>query len=124
MLISVLATIFLRLLIIFVILFFTSRRVGHRIHSGISIVIIPIFTNICIHVRLGVCVLLNTVPLVCGIDAGIKVCINSYMDNDTSTSANICTHIFVLILVLELMPVTLFIGNIDVGTNICIRISI
>ena len=49
----------------------------------------------------------NTVPLVCGIDASIKICMNSNTGNHTATSANICTHIFILILVLVLASVTL-----------------
>ena len=88
--------------------FHTSRRAGHRIHSGISI---NTNTNIhqhfysCASIRVGV--FLNTVALVCGIDASIKTCINSNMDNKTTSSANICTHIFMLILVLVLVSATL-----------------
>ena len=61
-----------------------------------------------------VCVLLfvflNTAPLVYGIDASIKICVNSNMDNNTTTttSANVCTHIFIL--------------SISVGNSICIRL--
>ena len=73
----------------------------------LALISIPIFANICIRVRLSACVLLKTVPLVCGIDASIKICMNSNMDNNTTTSANICTHIFILILVLVLVSVTL-----------------
>ena len=50
---------------------------------------------------------LNTVPLVCGIDASIKICISSNMDNNTTTSANICSHIFILVSVLVLRSVSL-----------------
>ena len=60
--------------------------------------------------RLSVCVFLNTVPLVCGIDASIKICANSDTDNNTNnttTSANICNHIFILIVFLVLVSVTL-----------------
>ena len=49
--------------------------------------------------RLRVCVLLNAVALVDGIDASSKICVNSNMDNNTTTSAYVCTHIFILILV-------------------------
>ena len=90
----------------------------------------PTFTNVCIRVRLKVCVFLSTVTLVYGIDASVKICVNSNMDNNTSTSANVCTHIFILILVSAVVSATLSVldqhifGNIDVGTSICIRISI
>ena len=60
---------------------------------------IPTFTNVCIRVRLSVCVFLNTVPLVYGIEASIKICVNSDMDNNTTTSANVCAQIFILILI-------------------------
>ena len=65
----------------------------------LALIQIPTFTNVCIRVRLNVCVLLNTAPLVYGIDASVKICVNSNMDNKTTTSANVCTHIFMLILV-------------------------
>ena len=103
-LVSVLAVTFLRLLIFVILLntINTSTRVGHRIQSGISINFdTDIFTNIC------VCAFLNTVPLVCGIDASVKILANSNMDNNTTTSANKCTHIFIKILVLVLVSLTL-----------------
>ena len=52
-----------------------------------ALVQIPTFTNVCIRARLNVCVFLNTVPLVHGIDASVKICVNSHMDNNTTTSA-------------------------------------
>ena len=73
----------------------------------LAFILIPIFTNIWIRVCLRVCVFSNTVPLVCGIDASSDICINSNMDNNTMINANICTHIFVLSLVLILSSVTL-----------------
>ena len=60
---------------------------------------IPTFTNVCIRALLNVCVCLNTVPLAYGIDASVKLCVNSNMDNNTTSSANVCTHILILILV-------------------------
>ena len=60
---------------------------------------IPTFTNVCIRLRLNVCVFLNTAHLVYGIGASVKICLNRNMDNNTTTSANVCTHIFILILV-------------------------
>ena len=45
---------------------------------------------------LNVCIFLNTVPLVYGIDASVQICVNSNMDNNTTTSANVCTQIFIL----------------------------
>ena len=65
----------------------------------LALIPIPTFTNVCIRVRLYVCVFLNTAPLVYGIDASVKICVNSSMDNNTTTSANVCAHIFILILV-------------------------
>ena len=73
----------------------------------VLLTLIPIVTNICIRVRLSVYVVLNTVPLVCGNHASIKTRNNSNMDNNTTTSANICTHILILILVLVLVSATL-----------------
>ena len=93
----------------------------------LALIQIPPFTNVCIRVHLIVCVFLNTAPLVYGIDAGIKICVNSNMDNNTTTSANVCTHVFILSISVGnsfcISLVHLF-GNIDVGTNICIHISI
>ena len=68
---------------------------------------IPTFTNVCIRVRLNVCVFLNTAPLVSGIDASVQICVNCNMANSTTTSANVCTHIFILTLVYALVLVTL-----------------
>ena len=65
----------------------------------LALIQIPTFTNVCIRVRLRVCVLLDTAPFVYGTDASIKICVNSNMDNNTTTSASVCTHIFMLILV-------------------------
>ena len=59
----------------------------------------PTLTNVCIRVRLNVCVCLNTAPLVSGIDASVEICGNSNMDNNNITSAKVCTYIFILILV-------------------------
>ena len=64
----------------------------------VAVISIPIFTNTCFRARLSVCLSLNTVPLVCGIDASIKFCDNNNMDNNVTTSANICTDIFILFL--------------------------
>ena len=51
-------------------------------------------------VSLNVCVFLNTAPPVYGTDASVKTCVKSSMDNNTiTTSANVCTHISMLILV-------------------------
>ena len=58
-------------------------------------------------VRLNVCVFLNTAPLVYGIDASVKICVKSNMDNNTTTRANVCTHIFILILVQAVVSETL-----------------
>ena len=74
----------------------------------LALIQVPTFTNVCIRVRLIVCVFLNTAPLVCCTDASIKICVNSNMDNNTTTSANVCTHIFTL--------------NFSVGNSICIRL--
>ena len=65
----------------------------------LALIQIPTFTNVCIRVRLSVCVLLHTAPLVYGIDASIQICVCSNMDNNTTISANVCTPIFILILV-------------------------
>ena len=72
---------------------------------------IPTFTNVCIRVHLNVCVFLNTAPLVYGIDARVKICVNSNMDNNTTTHVNVCTHIFIIILVWALVSVTLSVLN-------------
>ena len=60
---------------------------------------IPTFTHVCIRARRNVCVFLDRVPLAYGIDASVKICVNSNMDDNTTTSAHVCTHIFILILV-------------------------
>ena len=66
----------------------------------LALIQIPAFTKVCIRVRLNVCVFLNTVPPVYGTDASVKICVDSSMDNNNITiSANVCTHIFMLILV-------------------------
>ena len=65
----------------------------------LALVQIPTFTTVCIRARLKVCVFLNTAPRVYGIDATVKICVNSNMDNNTTTSASVCTQIFILILV-------------------------
>ena len=68
----------------------------------------PTFIIVCIRVRLIAGVFLNTAPLVYGVDASIKICVNSNMDNNTTTSANACTQIFIF--------------SISVGNSICIRL--
>ena len=73
----------------------------------LALIQISTFTNVCIRVCFNVCVFLNTAPLVYGIDASVKVCVDSNMDNNTTTSANVCTHIFILILVWAVLSVTL-----------------
>ena len=103
MLASVLAIIFL-LLLIFVILLVLVGGLVIVFTVVLALLLTPIFTKKCIHVRLRVCVL-NTVPLVRVIDASIKICMYSNMD--TTTSANMCTHILILSLVLVLVSVTL-----------------
>ena len=65
----------------------------------LALIQLPTCTNVCIHVRLNVSVFLNTAPLVYGIDASVKIYVNSNIDNNTTTSANVCTHTLVLILV-------------------------
>ena len=75
---------------------------------------ISTFTNVCIRVRLNVCVFLNTGPLICGIDASVKICVHSNMDNNSTTTSanlNVCTHIFILILVWAVVSVTLSVLN-------------
>ena len=105
MLISVLAIIFL-LLLMFVVLLVVIGRVV-IVFTIVFAFVLSIFTNNCIRVRFSVCVLLITILLVCGIDANIKICINSNMDHNTTTSPNIYTNIFKVILVLVLVSVTL-----------------
>ena len=73
----------------------------------LALIQIPTFPNVCIRVRLNVCVFLNTAPRVYGIDASINICINSNMDNNTTTGANVCTHIFILNLAYALVSATL-----------------
>ena len=64
-----------------------------------ALIQIPTVTTVCIRARLNVCVFLNTAPLVYGIDASVKIYVNSNMDNNTITSANVCTYVFILVLV-------------------------
>ena len=56
--------------------------------------------------RLNVCVFSNTIPLVYAIDASVKVTVNGNVDNNTTTSANVCTHIFISILLWALVSGT------------------
>ena len=84
---------------------------------------IPTFTHVCIRVRLNNCVFSNTAPLVYGIDASVKICVSNNIDNNTTTSAYIYISALVLVTLIFIRLLHFF-GNIDVGTNICIHISI
>ena len=65
----------------------------------LALIQIPTFTNVCIRVRLNVCVFLIQLLLFMVLMLALRFCVNSSMDNNTTTSANVGTHIFVLILV-------------------------
>ena len=86
MLVSALAIILL-LFLTFVILLVLVGGLAIVFTVVLALVLIPKFINIGVRVRLSLSVFLNTVPLVCGIYASIKIGINRNMDNNTTTSA-------------------------------------